>query len=379
MNESIRIMICDDSSVLRRLVQDTLSAEPDFEVVYAARHGRDAVDNLEKYDPQLVLLDVEMPVMDGIETVQAIRQCRRTLPIIMFSSITARGAEATLDALAAGANDYVTKPTGTGHLAESMSRVRSELAPKIRLLTRRVDSATPRKKTYKSTSASQPASRPTGDQQPAGVVVIGVSTGGPNALAQLLPQLPANLPVPVLIVQHMPPTFTRFLADRLSASCACPVQEATGGTPLRAGRIWIAPGDHHLVVAKKGSQLVLELDAGPEENSCRPAADVLFRSVAKHFGDRTLAVVLTGMGKDGLAGSRAINAAHGHVLVQDEASSVVWGMPREVAEAGIADEVLPLDQLGDAIVQRVCRNHRRTIPRDRSEYQHDHVQFPSTR
>jgi two-component system chemotaxis response regulator CheB len=294
-------------------------------------------------------MDIEMPEMNGIEAVRAIRARRSRVPIIMFSTLTERGASATLDALSAGANEYVTKPANVGSVAQSMESVREQLIPKIKALTGRP--ATPAGSRAAAPAAlppRPPAPRTEPRRKPA-VLVIGSSTGGPEALARVLPALPASLPVPVLLVQHMPPVFTRQFAQRLDRLCALRVVEAVEGTPLQPGTVHLAPGDRHLVVRKtaRGPQTALTLD--PPENFCRPAVDPMFRSAVAAYDGAVLGVVLTGMGSDGRNGAGAIREAGGTVLAQDQATSVVWGMPGAVTQAGYADEVIPLDRVAEAI------------------------------
>jgi two-component system chemotaxis response regulator CheB len=357
----IRVLIVDDAVVVRRLVTEALSADPLMEVVGAAANGRIALAKIPQVNPDLVVLDVEMPELNGLETLREIRKDYPRLPVIMFSTLTERGAATTLDALALGANDYVTKPANVGSVVAAIERVRSELIPKAKALCGADAGGVSATHVEPRTlpRIGKPPVRPATPPPPVEVVAIGVSTGGPNALAQVIPQLPAGFPVPVLVVQHMPPIFTKLLAERLSAQAQMPVEEARFGARPDAGTIWMAPGDFHLVVRREGTRLSLQTHKGPFENSCRPAVDVLFRSVAEIYGAASLAVVMTGMGQDGLRGCEDIRGAGGQVVVQDEASSVVWGMPGFVANAGLADKILPLDQLPGEIVRRVEKGRRR--------------------
>jgi two-component system chemotaxis response regulator CheB len=338
----IRVLVVDDAVVIRRLVADELAADPAIEVVGVAANGKIALAKLPQVSPDLVILDVEMPELDGLATLKELRKTHPKLPVIMFSALTERGAAATLDALALGATDYFAKPAGG--LADSLRVIREELIPEIKALCGRTSAPV----------AVTPATPPGGPA--AGrvdVVAIATSTGGPNALADLFAGLPADLPVPVVLVQHMPPMFTRLLAERLSAQSALRVEEGRPGGALRPGHAWVAPGDHHMVVVREGTEIRVQLHQEPPENSCRPAADVLFRSVARSFGPNVLAVVLTGMGQDGLRGCEAVRAAGGQVIAQDEATSVVWGMPGFVVRAGLADRVLPLAMIAPEVVRRV--------------------------
>lgn len=357
----IRALIVDDAVVVRKVLSDVLNADPDIEVVGTAANGRLGLQKLPQVKPDIVVLDIEMPEMDGLATLKEIRKIDRRLPVIMFSTLTERGARATLDALSFGASDYVTKPTNTHSINDAIDQLKQDLVPKIRQLCRRQDPiprvAKPAVAQPAALGRAAPAVRrhPPLIAVPKGridVVAIGVSTGGPNALAELMPSLRADIGVPVVIVQHMPPTFTRLLAERLDRVSPLKVSEGVQGTALRAGEVLVAPGDYHMVVRRRGAQVVVEMNQAPPENSCRPSVDVLFRSVAEVYGANTLAVIMTGMGQDGLLGCQQLADIGATVLAQDEATSVVWGMPGFVARAGIADAVLPLGQLGAEIMKR---------------------------
>ncbi len=361
--DPIRVLVVDDSVVVRKIVTDVLSSDPSIEVVGTAVNGRLALGKVDALRPDLVTMDIEMPEMDGIEAVRAIRARRSRVPIVMFSTLTERGASATLDALSAGANDYVTKPANVGSVAQSMESVREQLIPKIKALTGRPvgPGAGAARPAPAPVAARPPAARVTPRKAPA-VLVIGSSTGGPEALATVLPALPATLPVPVLLAQHMPPVFTRQFAQRLDRLSALRVVEAVDGTPLLPGTVHLAPGDHHLTVRSGARGVTTMVSQGPPENFCRPAVDPLFRSVVAAYDGAVLSVVLTGMGADGRNGASVVRDAGGTVVVQDQATSVVWGMPGAVASAGLADEVLPLDRIAEAITRHLAGPPARTQP-----------------
>jgi len=341
----VRVLIVDDSVVVRKLVGDALGASAEVQVAGTASSGAIALAKIPQLNPDVITLDIEMPGLNGIETLTEIRKLYPKLPVIMFSTLTERGAAITLEALSLGASDYVTKPSNSETLASAMEQVRSELTTKIVSLASRRTAAGP-------PVPVATAKRRAGNQR-IDILAIGVSTGGPNALAEVIPRLPEDFPVPVVVVQHMPPLFTRLLAERLNSRSPLSVQEAEAGKALERGQVWIAPGDYHMAVGRRGTGVVLNLNQDPPENSCRPAVDVLFRSVAQTYGANVLGVVMTGMGSDGARGAAHIREAGGEILVQDEASSVVWGMPGAVVSAGAADQICPLPEISQEIVRRV--------------------------
>jgi two-component system chemotaxis response regulator CheB len=345
---SIRVLVIDDSAVVRRLLTQILDSDPLIAVVGTAPDAQIAMEKIAQLAPDVVTLDVEMPEVSGLELLARIRRHHPKLPVIMFSSLTQRAAGITLEALALGATDYVTKPTQTGSRENSEAHVREQLIPKIKAL------GGGRIATFARSAAAQPA-KPLARRTtvPVNVVAVGASTGGPNALATLFGALPADLPVPVLITQHMPPLFTRLLAERLTASGPLRFKEAGDGDVLEAGTVLIAPGDYHMKLESSAGVIRISLDQGAPENSCRPAVDVLFRSAARIYGAGTLAIVLTGMGQDGLKGAELLRAQGAQIVVQDEASSVVWGMPGFIARAGLADAILPLERIAGELLRRV--------------------------
>ena len=344
--QSIRVLVVDDSIVVRRVVTEVLEAQQDMEVAGAASNGRAALTMMKQLNPDLVVLDIEMPEMDGLTALTHLRKDHPRTPVIMFSSLTQLGAAATLEALSRGASDFFAKPGGAGGLEASRRLIQAELVPAIRALC-------PRKAATPEPVVSPPRPRAPSTAARIDAIAIGASTGGPNALAEIFAALPAGLPVPILVVQHMPPMFTQMLAERLAKNSKIPTVEAKSGTPLEPSKAWIAPGDYHLVVARDEARVVTRVQQDPPENACRPAVDPLLRAIASIYGRHCLAVVLTGMGQDGLRGCEAIRAAGGQVLAQDEPTSVVWGMPGFVARAGLADKVLPLSLLAGEIVNRL--------------------------
>lgn len=348
--EKIKVLVVDDAILVRKVLSDELAKDPDISVVGVAANGKIALSKIDQLQPDIVTLDVEMPEMDGLETLKRIRQAHATLPVIMVSGLTESGAAVTLDALSFGASDYVTKPSGDN----SRAKFAADLVRRIHSICR--FSKAPRKTSEKSqaetkTSASKlaPVQR---DWTNAEVVAIGVSTGGPNALSDLLPLLANKVRVPVVITQHMPPIFTRLLAERLGKKSNIPTFEGVDGMTLQPGNVYLAPGDYHMDICDRQGEKKIFLHQGPQENSCRPAVDVMFRSVVKAYKGRVLAVIMTGMGCDGQKGCEVVRAAGGIVIVQDQASSVVWGMPGAVANAGLADQILSIPDLAKEILKQ---------------------------
>lgn len=367
--ERIRVMVVDDSVVIRRLVTETLGGDESIEVVGVAANGQIALTRIPMLNPHVITLDIEMPEMDGLETLKHLRSRHPEIRVIMFSTLTERGAAATLDALTLGASDYVTKASNCGSIGASTKALREELLPKIkslvpsqtghsttaRSLHRDAVTAEARSGSITAPAAGRKTATGRTNLVPPQVVVIGVSTGGPNALSVLIPQLPASFPLPILVVQHMPPMFTRLLAERLQTLSALTVREAQEGDEAVPGTVLIAPGDYHMQVTRKGLKSVVTMNQGTPENSCRPAADVLFRSAQECYGGAAIAVVLTGMGQDGLRGTQLLKEAGATVIAQDEESCVVWGMPGFVVRAGLADRVLPIQQIAANLLAMASR------------------------
>jgi two-component system chemotaxis response regulator CheB len=360
----VRVMVVDDSVVVRGLVARWVDEEPGLHVVAALRTGREAVDQFERFDPDVVILDVEMPDLDGLSALPLLLAKKRDLVVIMASALSRRHAELSIKALSLGAADYVPKP-GTNRDVTTSPAFRRELVEKVRQLgarqmTRRRYGAGPHARLRRVAAPSidmtadksaDIALRPFASVPPR-VLLIGASTGGPQALGRLLPALGRALDrVPILIVQHMPPTFTTILAENLSRATGRPTHEAMDGEPIVAGVTYLAPGARHMRVERRNGRAVIAIDDGAPVNFCKPALDPLFVSASEIWGNTVLATVLTGMGCDGAVGAEAIVAAGGSVVAQDEATSVVWGMPGTVAQAGLCAAVLPIDEIAAKITR----------------------------
>jgi two-component system, chemotaxis family, protein-glutamate methylesterase/glutaminase len=372
-DSAIRVMVVDDAVVARSLVTRWVDAEPDMTIVASLRTGREAVEQIDKSNPDVVVLDVEMPELDGISALPLLLKKKHDLVVIMASAVTRRGAEVSLRALSLGATDYIPKPA-TSRETSTSSEYRRELIEKIRTLGRRrrllprhvapglapADEHGVRQRPV-SSAAREALSvkpdvhdltlRPFSLAVPR-VLLVGSSTGGPQALTVLIQKLPAAIDrAPLLITQHMPPTFTTVLAEHLSRICGRGAHEAEDGEPVLAGGIYVAPGGRHMRVARDQNGIRIVLGDDPPINFCRPSVDPLFSSAAQVWGSSALAVVLTGMGSDGCHGAADIAAAGGSVIAQDEASSVVWGMPRAVAQAGLCSAIMPLTDIAPKIIR----------------------------
>lgn len=364
---TLRALVVDDTALFRKILTDILKVIPGVEVVGAARNGREALEKITALHPDLVTLDIEMPEMNGLEALEALHASgRRDVNIVMVSSLTVRGGEMTIRALEMGAFDFIAKPQ-EGALADNVEAIRNSLVPIVQTLARRKETLSILRPLQGMTS-KEPMDRASRLTPPSAVspplperagksriVAIGVSTGGPNALAVLMPALPADLPVPVLIVQHMPPVFTASLARSLDAKCAFRVKEAENGEPIAPGKALIAPGGRQMKVeaGPDGKTRIVRLTDDPPVNNCRPSVDYLFTSVARHYVGRATGVIMTGMGSDGFEGLKMMKQNGGFVIAQDESSCVVYGMPRAPIESGLADVVAPLENLAQQIIKTV--------------------------
>ena len=377
--DPIRVMVVDDAIVVRGLLSRWIEEEPGLKLVAALRSGREAIEQIERTDPDVVILDVDMPDIDGITALPQLLDKKRGLVVIMASTLTRRNAEVSLRALALGAADYIPKPAASREITTAAA-FRKELIEKIHVL-----GARGRRAGARSAPAPIPGKSLPGDRAseaglrrmaspgiipppepgkitlrpfpttPPRVLLIGSSTGGPQALNALVAKLNGMIDqAPVLITQHMPPTFTTILAEHLSRASGREAREAVDGELVRAGRIYIAPGSKHMRIERRTGPATIALDNGPPVNFCKPAVDPMFSSAADVWGGWTLGVVLTGMGSDGARGGGDITAAGGAVIAQDEATSVVWGMPGAVAHAGLCSAILPLDQIAPKVIRLFC-------------------------
>ena len=363
--EPLRVMVVDDSVVIRGLISRWIEAEPDMTVVGSLRTGLDAVNQVERINPDVAVLDIEMPELDGIEALPQLLAKKRNLIVIMASTLTRRNAEISFKAMSLGAADYIPKPESTREISAA-DIFKHDLLQKIRhlgLKVRRLKSATvpsiapalPREPAPRPpisvAAQAQLVKRPFSAITPR-VLLIGSSTGGPQALMTLVAEIGAVIDrVPVLITQHMPPTFTTILAEHLARTSKRPAREGVDGEIVKPGQIYLAPGGKHMRVVKQGANIAIALDDGPSINFCKPAVDPLFQSAIEVWQGAILAVVLTGMGSDGMRGGKDLVAAGGSVIAQDEATSVVWGMPGAAANAGICSAILPLNQIAPKLVR----------------------------
>jgi two-component system chemotaxis response regulator CheB len=362
-----RVLVVDDASLFRRVISDALAGVPGVEVVGTAANGKLALARLTSLQPDLITLDIEMPEMNGLEMLDAMRNSGISTSVIVLSSRTVRGGEMTIRALEAGAFDFITKPEG-GSPAENLAQLRDSLRPMIQALERSREIRSILKTGATKTSpALSPLPTP-GSSFPAApaaghakgrsgppIVLIGVSTGGPNALAQVLPALPSKIGAPIFIVQHMPPHFTGALAQRLQSKSAIRVKEAQNGETAQADCVYVAPGGQQMKLSPgQHGEIVVRITDDPPENDCRPSVDYLFRSAALHFPGRSVAAILTGMGNDGTEGMRLLKRSGSLTIAQDEASCVVFGMPREAILAGVVDTVVPLSKIAETIARAVA-------------------------
>lgn len=352
----IRVLVVDDSAFMRKAISMMLDSDPEIEVIDTARDGLEAIEKIKRLRPQLVTLDIEMPRMDGITALKRImKEC--PTPVMMISSLTQEGAQATVEALQAGAVDFI--PKQLSFVSLEINKIKDELLAKVKSIVRS------RSRIFsRARSGHAPPGAPRAEPQrrvifpQAQLLAIGVSTGGPFALQQVIPKLPANFPIPIAIVQHMPPHFTRTLAERLNMLSPLRVVEAEPGMNVEPGTVLVAPGGRHLTFRKSSLGVITATPEEPKSVLHKPSVDVMFDSACYAYRGKVLSLIMTGMGKDGLEGAKRIKQLGGRVLAQDEASCVVYGMPKAIVDAGIADAVFPLENLAGALT-RAVRSDRR--------------------
>lgn len=365
--KKIKALVVDDTIVYRKIVGDVLKEIPGVEVVGTANNGRVALSKIQSLKPDLITLDIEMPEVNGIEVLQQLQNQADKPTVVMLSTLTQQGSEMTIKALELGAFDFVPKPSA-GKMIDNITKVKEALGPIIETLKRQNTTRLKILDRIKAGKTAQPAKKPERKAAPtptriskplihskAEIVGIGISTGGPNALAKMIPMLPANMKVPVLIVQHMPPLFTASLANSLNNKSALEVAEAKDGDTIEPGRVLIAPGGKQMkiVAGADGLTRKIKITDDPPENSCKPSVDYLFRSIAQHYVGRSTGVIMTGMGSDGSKGLEQMKNNGSFVIAQDENSCTVYGMPKEPAESGIADIIAPLDKIAGEILKTI--------------------------
>jgi len=345
----ISVLIVDDSAVIRGVIRRWIERDAELKVIAAAANGRDAVALARRYQPDVVILDIEMPELDGLDALPLIKKVAPEAAVVMASAMTKRNAEISLRALRRGAADYIPKPDTRGRAATS-DEFRDEIIAKIKALGRRALTGRQEQSFMQKLLVKKTQQRPVTRLKPK-ILAIGASTGGPQALFELMSNLPGDFKLPIVITQHMPKTFTGIFADHLARISGRDVKEAQDGDIVRPDMVYLAPGDCHMTFERVGYQVQVKLDGGPKENFCRPSVDPMFRSVAKIYGKQVLSVVLTGMGHDGRDGAKYIKDAGGRCIAQDAETSVVWGMPGAVVKAGLCDAVLPLPQIAPYVQQ----------------------------
>ena len=358
----LRVLVVDDTVVYRKIVSDVLAEIPDVEVVGVAHNGKIAMAKIKTLKPDLLTLDIEMPEVNGLEVLEYLRESASDTGAVMLSTLTSKGGDMTMQALELGAFDFIPKPQ-SGSMADNKKAVKDALQPMLKAFAdrrgiKKILSGVMQKTPLESGSGSMVRHNRAGAgtrRQKSEIIGIGISTGGPNALAAMMPGIPSNIGVPILIVQHMPPVFTQSLAKSLNSRCAIEVREAVNGEPLTPNIALIAPGGKQMkiVAGADGKRRVIKITDDPPENSCKPSVDYLFRSIAHHYVGRATGVIMTGMGSDGTTGLKLMKRNGATIIAQDEASCVVYSMPKAPAEAGIVDTVAPLDKIAAAITGTV--------------------------
>jgi two-component system, chemotaxis family, protein-glutamate methylesterase/glutaminase len=346
----IRVLIVDDSAFMRKLLTDQFAGQSDFTVIDIARNGKDAIDKVKKLKPDLVTMDVEMPGMDGLQALEKIMQ-DTPVPVVMISSLTHAGAESTIRALQLGAVDFITKTAGS---VSSISGIQSEMLEKCRAAVK-ANVVQLKKRLIPSQQDSKALLSSLANAIDEKIVAIGTSTGGPRALQEVLTRLPGSLPSGIVIVQHMPPGFTRSLAERLNSLSALTVKEAENNDVVRHGLVLIAPGNFHMILERQQNKTIVKLNQNPPIGGLRPAVDPMMESVANIYKQKAVGVILTGMGRDGSIGISAIKKYHGITIAEDQSTAVVYGMPKAAVELGVIDHIVPLQAVADQIVKSVTK------------------------
>ncbi len=361
LNNPITVVVIDDSAFMRKSISMMLESDPGIKVVAVARDGREGIEMIRKHHPHVATMDIEMPGMNGLDALKVIMK-EMPLPVLMFSSLTTEGADSTMEALNLGAVDFI--PKDMSYVNVNITTKKAELIDKVRSIANTPLFRSRFKTLHRAPGSSAPATT-AAPKPPAGIVrsvkspsrrdfqamVLGISTGGPFALLQMLPQLPENFPLGIAIVQHMPPRFTHSLAERINSLANITVKEAEQGDVMQRGLALIAPGGKHLTFRKNGSEMVAQISELPSNTLYRPCADIMMTSAVESYSGPLLGVIMTGMGKDGLEGLRLLKKKGGYVVAQNEDSCVVYGMPKAVVDDGIADAVLPLDEIAATLYQ----------------------------
>ncbi len=347
----IKVLVVDDSVFMRKLLSDLFAGEVDFTVVDTARNGKEAIDKVKRLKPDLITMDIEMPVMDGIKALELVmKEC--PTPVVMISSLTQAGAVATLRALELGAVDFIAKTAGP---ISNIASIRTEILTKCRAAVRANVSQLTRIQTTGALPVIQKMYLPPSGLSDERIVAIGTSTGGPRALQEIITKLPGNIPCGIVIVQHMPPGFTKSLAERLNSLSSVTVKEAEHNDVIRPGHVLIAPGDYHMLIEREGGKTVVKLNQNPPIGGHRPAVDPLMESVARIFGNKAIGVILTGMGHDGAKGIQAIKRQNGHTIAEDQSTAVVFGMPKSAIEMGVIDKIAPITGVAAEILKALSR------------------------
>lgn len=344
------VILIDDSPVIHKLIQSLLKDDPFIDLVQCFENGYQALKKIDEIKPDAVILDIEMPIMDGLQTLEVLQKKKINIPVIVFASMTDRSIQVTLEALTKGAVDFILKPSQINNTAKSLDEVKNDLLVKLHKIIQQTDHS---QNTLKNTPFQNDSFS---THQSIEILTIASSTGGPKALEVLLSKFSKDFPVPILVAQHMPEVFTKYLAKTLDKKSSLKVEEAYHGAQIKAGEVWIAPGGRHMLVEDQKGVKTIKISNDAPVNSCRPSADILFCSVGQSYKSKSLAIVLTGMGKDGLEGSRYLKQRNGRVIIQDQESSVIWGMPGAVCQAGLADQIYSIEDMAEHVEDLIIKS-----------------------